>query len=235
MFAPVLSLLFAASALAAPALKIAGCSVAHKQLTVPTGQTQLVVPSTTTPSFVGIGVGVQNYTCSAAGTFTNVGAVAELVDISCADSSKYASLTQSVFDLWQRAPESLTTQKLIQDLSPIDPIFKQPIILGQHFFVTNPITGSGISPKWDFTSASLQGHSDAFVVGAKVGDIVAPSNSGTNIDWLMLNAAQGNLASNVFRVETRGGQPPASCTPGSPDISVKYASQYWLFGGSFSH
>ncbi|THH28974.1 hypothetical protein EUX98_g5217 [Antrodiella citrinella] len=237
MFAPILSILLASSVLATPTTsspKIAGCSASKKTLSMPSGQTQLVVPNTTTPTFIGIGVGVQNYTCDSTGTFTNVGAVAELFDISCADESVYGALTDITSAIWQAAPKSVTTQDIIKTLSIIDPVFDTPFILGQHFFVTNPTTGVGLSPEWNFASASLAGHSDAFVIGAKVGDITSPT-SPSDIDWLMLNKAEGDLASQIFRVETRGGQPPASCTPGSPEIEVKYVSQYWLFGGSFTH
>ena len=121
-------------------------------------------------------------------------------------------------------------------------VIGSPFVLGQHFFVTNPVTGSGLSPKWDFTSASLKGKSNAFAIGARAGSVAVPPS--TNVDWLSLNVVQGDLAKHIFRVETRNGQPPASvsvdsdyspdcrltltrkCTPGSADISVKYVSQY---------
>ncbi|KAI0078332.1 putative malate dehydrogenase [Panus rudis PR-1116 ss-1] len=211
---------------AAPGAKITGCTVSKDKLEAPSG---LAAPTAPTARFVGLGVGVQNYTCSAGGTFTNVGAVAELFDISCLPAVAFDEVTDIVFDVWEKAPKQVTAQSIIGALA----IFNPPIVLGQHFFITNPITGSGLSPKWDFTSASLKGHPNAFVVGARTGDVVAPNDPSTNIDWLSLSAAQGDLASQIFRVETRGGQPPTSCTPGTPDISVKYVSQYWFFGGSF--
>ncbi|KAI0792315.1 hypothetical protein C8Q75DRAFT_752322 [Abortiporus biennis] len=229
MLASIFTILFSSLALAAPSLKISGCDVSKAKLSLPTGQTQLVTPTTTAPAFIGIGVGIQNYTCASAGTYSSTGAVAELFDISCLNPSLYTDATELVFDLWKVAPKSLTAQQVINDLS----LIKSPVILGQHYFITNPITGTGLSPKWDFTSASEKGHSNAFVVGAKAGDIVAPTNPTTDVDWLMLNGVQGDLAKQVFRIQTRGGQPPTSCTPGTPDISVKYVSQYWLFGGSF--
>lgn len=69
MFAlSLLSLALAVPALAAPA-KTSGCSIPASVLQVPSGQTLLVAP-TVAPSFVALGVGVQNYTCSAAGTYT---------------------------------------------------------------------------------------------------------------------------------------------------------------------
>ncbi|KDQ31887.1 hypothetical protein PLEOSDRAFT_1034910 [Pleurotus ostreatus PC15] len=104
-----------------------------------------------------------------------------------------------------------------------------PTILGQHYFITNPITGSGLSPKWDFTSqGATKGNPDAFVVGARSGGVPAPTGP-QDIDWLFLTGVQGQLADQIYRVDTRGGQPPATCTPGSAPISVKYASKYCKF------
>ncbi|OCH85780.1 hypothetical protein OBBRIDRAFT_838704 [Obba rivulosa] len=217
------------SALAAPSTKRAECDVSTRSISLPSGQTTLVKPTTSTPTFIGVGVGVQNYTCGTTGTYTNVGALAELFDISCTPEVLFDAVTDVIFDAWKDAPASITTAELIDTLAIFDP----PFILGQHFFITNPITGSGLSPKWDFTSASLKGHSDAFAVGAKVGDLPAPTDNVTNIDWLQLNVVQGDLASEIFRIQTRGGQPPTSCTPGSPEIFIRYAAQYWLYGGSF--
>ena len=99
----------------------------------------------------------------------------------------------------------MTPQEIIDGLDGIG----SPEVLGQHYFILNP-SGSGLSPKWDFTSASEAGHPDAFVIGARTGDIPAPTNPTTNVDWLSLSNAGGDLADQVFRVQTRGGQPPAS-------------------------
>ncbi|CAL1699293.1 unnamed protein product [Somion occarium] len=228
MFSILLTTVFASLTLAAPSLK-SGCDVSHVVIPLPAGQTQLVAPTTTTPRFIGIAAGVQNYTCAATGTYTNVGAVAEIFDVSCLDPGLFVKATDIVSSVWEKAPKGVTPQKVIKDLAVIG----SPIVLGQHYFITNPITGTGLSPKWDFTSASLAGHPDAFVVGARTGDLPSPTDPTENIDWLSLDGVQGNLADQIFRIETRKGQPPSSCTPGTPDISVRYASQYWFFGGSF--
>ena len=135
----------------------------------------------------------------------SVGALAELFDISCLPERTYEVLTDIAFDAWEKAPPSVTAQRIINGLSE----FHNPLVLGQHYFITNP-TGSGLSPKWDFTSASEAGHSNAFVVGAKTGDVPAPTDPHTDIDWLSLSAALGDLADQVYRVVTRGGQPPSS-------------------------
>ena len=42
---------------------------------LPSGQTTLSIPSGQKPLHVGLGVGVQNYTCSTAGTYTYVSLV----------------------------------------------------------------------------------------------------------------------------------------------------------------
>jgi hypothetical protein len=139
-------------------------------------------------------------------TGRSTGAVAELFDISCIPETNFNSLTDAAWAAWKAAPSSLTAQDVIDDLG----IFNPPFVLGQHYFIVNPITGSGLSPKWDFTSASEAGHPDAYVVGARTGDVPAPTNPQTNIDWLSLNGVQGDLANQIYRIQTRGGQPPTS-------------------------
>jgi len=178
-----------------------------------------------------LAIGTQNYTCSTSGTYTNVGAVAELFDISCLakTGSVFEKITDAAIALWSAAPPQLTPQEVISKLS----VLKNPIILGQHYYVTNPITGTGVNPKWDFTSSgATAGNPDAFVVAARSFGTAAPTGS-QDIDWVFLtNIGAGKLADDVYRTDTKLGQPPASCTSGSPPIAVKYAAKYWLFGGS---
>ena len=135
--------------------------------------------------------------------FRSVGALAELFDIHCLPSYSFTTVTDWVYKAWEKAPADITTAEVIENLGILDP----PVVLGQHYFIANPVA---LSPKWDFTSASEKGHPKAFVIGAKTGDIPAPSDPSTNIDWLSLKNAGGGLADQIFRVQTRGGQPPAS-------------------------
>lgn len=91
-------------------------------------------------------------------------------------------------------------------------------MLGQHYFIPNPSGGTGLSPKWDFTSASEKGNPEAFVVGARQGDLPDPNGDpAVNIDWLQLSAVsgQGELATTIFRIQTRGGQPPTTVSSNS--------------------
>ncbi|KAG6841269.1 hypothetical protein C0991_000247 [Blastosporella zonata] len=160
----------------------------------------------------------------------NVGAVAELFDIGCLyNTPVFADIPDFAYSLWELAPPLLTPQSVIKLLQPAN----TPDILGQHYYVTNPVTGSGVNPKWDFTSqGATKGNANAYVVGAKVSSLSAPTGS-HDIDWVQLKALTGSLATAVYRTDTRGGQPPATCTPGvSADVSVKYAAKYWLLGSS---
>ncbi|KAF8914680.1 hypothetical protein CPB85DRAFT_1375454 [Mucidula mucida] len=173
-------------------------------LTAPTGA----------PKFVGLGVGTQNYTCADTGAYASAGAVATLYDISCiVDTPMYDSISDIAIDLWTSGspnPGDVCKNSRIN----------APTVLGQHYFITNPVTGSGISPMWNFGSAGS-------VVAAKTGNMAAPTGS-NDVDWLALNAVegQGTLASQIFRVDTREGQPPASCEVGSDPITVKYTALY---------
>ncbi|KAJ7445173.1 hypothetical protein B0H11DRAFT_14615 [Mycena galericulata] len=188
---------------------------------LPSNQTLLVAP-TTAPLYVALGVGIQNYTCSSAGKYTSIGAVASLFDISClAPTPAFAPVQTNAFNDWNSASASTTA-------SSIGARVGAPNLLGYHYFVIGA-TGA-LSPKWDFTSTGKNaGNSSAFVIGAKVGDIAAPTNTATNVDWLALNNASGSLASKIFRIDTVGGQPPTSCTAGSANITVKYTAKYFLY------
>ncbi|KZV72695.1 hypothetical protein PENSPDRAFT_628290 [Peniophora sp. CONT] len=209
-----------------PLTQITGCDIPSSVLQdlLPANQTALVAPSSA-PNFLALGVGVQNYTCSSTGTFThlrhnNIGAVAELFDISClVGKPDFDSLQTKAFEEWSASPQ--TAQELI------DAIGKRPIILGQHFFIANP-AGSGANvPKFDFTSGRLAGDAQAFVVASKVGDILAPTGA-DDVDWLELNQTSGALASQVFRVATVAGTDGAACTAGET-ASAKYVAKYFFY------
>ncbi|KAI0315705.1 hypothetical protein OF83DRAFT_1084773 [Amylostereum chailletii] len=220
----------AVSVLAAPTrTPIArSCKVSGDALQLPANQTSLVSPSSP-PKFVALGVGMQNYTCSSAGKYTSVGAVAELFDISCLSGTpEWTRIQTDAYSLWNSSPAN--TSDIINlfagKLGNFD-------VLGQHYFVANPAGSGAPVPKFDFTSARFKGNADAFTVLAKSGDIAAPTGS-ADVDWLMLNVTSGKLADEVFRVNTKAGQPPTSCTPGSADIAVKYTAKYLFYGGSIS-
>lgn len=202
------------------------CSAATKILTVPSSTygTPLAIP-VGDPKFVAVSAGVQNYTCSAASTYTSVvarehipnatdlhcssvGAVAELFDLSCISQGDLDAVTALVWHAWNDAPEEQTISAVVDSAGVLDPL----VALGQHYFVADP-SGSGIAPKWSWYSAGP----NAFVVGAQTGEIPAPTDPQVNVDWVSLQNVEGDLADQVFEVQTWGGQPPASvgcsCSP----------------------
>ncbi|XP_006463452.1 hypothetical protein AGABI2DRAFT_144757 [Agaricus bisporus var. bisporus H97] len=179
-------------------------------------------------SYVTVGLGTQNYTCSDDGTYKSIGAVAELIDISCLPPAEFEIVTDVVIKYWKEAPAEETIEDLIYSINMID----SPVFLGEHYFVSDSMTGAGI-PKFDFTTSGVNaGNVDAFVLTKKAFGAPAPTGM-QDVDWLSLtNIGAGKLADEVYRTDTREGQPPASCTPGSEPITVKYAAKYWFIGGS---
>ena len=137
--------------------------------------------------------------------FSNVGALAEILDISCISPDDFDLVTDLANDVWQAIPQDVTAAEIVGGLASSQSAF----VLGQHYFVPNP-SGSGLSPKWDFTSASEAGNPKASVVGAKTGDIPATTDPSVNIDWLSLKPVVGELATQIYRIQTRNGQPPSS-------------------------
>ena len=109
-----------------------------------------------------------------------------------------------MFDFWQtyNGNDPSDSNLINEFLSK----FNIPLI-GNHYFINDNGT---LSPKFDFTSVGpLKGNPNAFVVAAKAVDVPAPDST-RDIDWLELKAVSGEVADEVFRVETRGGQPPTS-------------------------
>ncbi|KAF7318714.1 hypothetical protein HMN09_00383300 [Mycena chlorophos] len=227
--------LFASAAPAKGPVKDCECDVSKAKLDIPSNQTVLVAP-TTAPHYVAVGIGYQNYTCSAA-TSTYACVLFFRPPAPSLPSSTSRALLAS-----QPSPPSKTrpTPSGRTPPPPSPTRRRSPLIgaaagagqlLGYHYFVTSP-SGSGISPEWDFTSTGKNaGNAEAFVVGAKTGDLKAPTDPTVNVDWLMLSNAEGQLASQIFRVDTVNGQPPASCDPttDTATLKVKYTAKYYLY------
>ncbi|KAI0729838.1 hypothetical protein C8Q72DRAFT_290317 [Fomitopsis betulina] len=209
----------------------ANCDVSSFVPSFPSNQTALVLPTSETPKFLGVAFGIQNYTCSSSSTYTSIGAVAEIIDYSCnTGDANFGTIQNDIYDAWDCTSETESIQNVIASVLAENPSRN----LGQHYFVTNPTTGSGVSPKWDFTSSGEnKGNADAYVIGKGVGNLASPDDSTKDIAWLQVQNVEGSLADTVFRFDTVGGQPPSSCTPvQDPDVSVNYAAKYIYYGGS---
>ncbi|KAF9525590.1 hypothetical protein CPB83DRAFT_859261 [Crepidotus variabilis] len=179
------------------------------------------------PSFIAVALGTQNYTCSAAGNYTNIGAVAELFDISCFYGQKLFDESQDIaIQAWKYAPSGMTPAEFVKQAHVSQWVF------GQHFYVPNPNGGNTTNPEWNFVSGNrFNGNPDAYVIAARLASAAAPTGS-QDIDWVHLKNVKGSAAQEVYRTDTRLGQPPASCTPGSAPIQVRYSSKYYFLGST---
>ncbi|KAI0942061.1 hypothetical protein AcV7_002594 [Taiwanofungus camphoratus] len=221
----------ASSTWSAPS-QVADCNITGFVPTFPPNQTQLVVPSDLQPHFIGLAFGVQNYTCTSSNTYSSIGAVAEVIDVSCyVNETWFSTIQQPLYNVWSNV-SGVSILDIIDFLHSINP----PQILAQHYFVTNPVTGSGVSPKWDFTSSGkFNGNPNAFMIGRVNGTLPSPNNATEDVAWLEVLKVSGDIAVEVFRYDTVGGQPPSSCTYGkSSNISVDYTSKYIFYGGSIN-
>ncbi|EEB94098.1 hypothetical protein MPER_07151, partial [Moniliophthora perniciosa FA553] len=146
-------------------------------------------------SYITLGVGTQNYTCSSSGNYTSSGAVAEIIDMSCMHGGH--EFSDIAAEYWTKAPSHMSAA---ETLGHIHPVLKR-LTLGEHYFVINPATASSTSPRWDFTSRL--GNHDAFVTAVKANATAAPTGK-QDIDWLYLTDIAGTLANEVYRTDTRG-------------------------------
>lgn len=184
--------------------------------------------------YIGLGHGVQNYTCSAEGAAgTSTGALAVLYDITplfpgtgadAVDQATWDGLSSSILSSTP-LPLNLVPGSAVDVANPpfpapagVDLAGKSLPFLAQHYF------DSTSRPTFDL-SGSPGGE---FFVGAKSAAVNAPS-SAADVAWLQLTAVAG--ASGVqdgYRVVTAGGV-SSLCTSVGQQISVAYAAQYWFF------
>ncbi len=84
-------------------------------------------------------------------------------------------------------------------------------VLSQHFFQPNPVTGTGVSPVWDFRSnPRFKDKDDAYILGRANGSVPSPQDPTKHVPWLHIANVQGHIADEVLRFDTVGGQPPTS-------------------------
>jgi hypothetical protein len=176
-------------------------STTSAQNTVPLNG--LPAPGALTLKYITLGVGTQNYSCSAKGaTPVAIGAVADLYDASLLLSPAKSSLIPSF------AAVAYSTHTW----------FNLPTI-GHHFF-----SAAGV-PTFDLESRG-------YLSAKKAGDVLAPTSSiQPSIDWLFLQDDGRGVSKNlqaVYRVETAGGVAPATCSSAGV-IKVPYAAEYWFY------
>jgi hypothetical protein len=131
-------------------------------------------------------------------TNRNVGAMAELFDISCmGNTALFDAVPDMAIAAWNATTSNISDVvslfNMINNTEVLGKEFRwssfeltksHSKIIGQHYFVPTP-NGMGLSAKWDFTSSEQ--NSNAFVIAAKVNQSDAPTGS-QDIDWVSLKS-----------------------------------------------
>jgi len=165
-----------------------------------------------TLSHIAIGRGTQNYTCSNDTAIPSAtGAVATLFNVTCL-AGPYPQLLSVMPEIALRFPVPDPTNVL----SPAN-LF----LSGHHYFsdVTTPVF-----------SLNTNAHSWGTVGCKRLNGTDAP-NKAKDVPWLKLSSKtrDGCTISEVYRLNTAGGQPPATCKGQPKEITVQYAAEYWMW------
>ncbi|TWU74699.1 hypothetical protein ED733_004893 [Metarhizium rileyi] len=171
---------------------------------------------------VAVGRGTQNYTCdpnNAAASPKAAGALATLFNASC-----IAALYP---DILSQIPAMAVHFKLDEAETLGSTVMSRS---GVHYF-------DGSTPFFNLdTPASTIGQ----VPCAKNSSAKAPSTAavGQNgekaVSWLRLTAKDGTTGDikDVYRVNTAGGSPPATCKDMPAKFEVQYSAVYWFWQGT---
>jgi len=171
-------------------------------------------PPSSSPLFIVVGTGTQNYTCNATtGTYSSNTALANLYDA----TTIVTSLSK----------DSISRTYLTSAQCGIE----NPLLLnlvGHHFF--DPKS----QPNFQFTTNAtprLQAKKSANALAPATASKGATNAAYGAVDWLYLidnGAGVSHGLKSVYRVETAGGKPPTTCT-GSAQVEVPYAAEYWFY------
>ena len=163
---------------------------------------------------VAIGRGTQNYTCAngtAQATPVPDGALASLFNATC---------------LAAPYPELLNTLPSIALEFPIpegsDENSPASTFLSGHHYFTDLTTA--------FFNLNTTLH-DWGSVGCKKNSSSSSPDPSTDVAWLKLvsKGASGCTISEVYRLNTAGGQPPTTCEGQPANIQVQYSAEYWFW------
>ncbi|OJI98759.1 hypothetical protein ASPVEDRAFT_25610 [Aspergillus versicolor CBS 583.65] len=179
--------------------------------------------------FVTVGRGTQNYTCPANNNTAKpkaIGATANLFDASCiaalhldSDSGKQFPI-HIIPDVLK--PIAMGTVDFLADM--LSRTRGQDMEIGKHYF-----TADGV-PFFDLRS---QHSSNDWLSCQKEAEMPAPERPGNGVNedvaWLKLKHVDGGL-SEVYRLHTAGGSPPATCEGISGEFTMEYAAEYWFYG-----
>ncbi|KAF2008151.1 hypothetical protein P154DRAFT_479646 [Amniculicola lignicola CBS 123094] len=177
--------------------------------------------------FVGLGVGTQNYTCltgNATAVPETTGAVAKLYDIG-------TKLNTDPWAAWKIPTVSGLSLSMASNPRQLDSYLQTQgyqQVLGDHFFtLTTPTFSLNKVKANPFPLGFMKKNADADAPKS-----ACPGNNGLPaIKWLHLldnGNSQGGV-NTIYRVETAGGNKPATCQGQKKTFEVAYAAQYWVY------
>ncbi|KAH7360763.1 hypothetical protein BKA65DRAFT_192188 [Rhexocercosporidium sp. MPI-PUGE-AT-0058] len=173
---------------------------------------------------VAIGRGTQNYTCdttNATAIPVATGAVATLYNASC--------VAASFPDMLAAIPD-VALQFNLTDINQASLSPSNLAISGHHYFTngTTPFFTLN-SAGQDLGTAPCQKNA---AVPAPAGTTKGQGNQGFGtVAWLKLTTRDGATGGlqEVYRLNTAGGNPPATCTGMAASFEVQYAAEYWFY------
>ena len=149
----------------------------------------------------------------------SAGALASLFDVSCV-----AATSSSLLNMLPRIALDLPDPNALHDDNDID-------LSGHHYFLNNT------TPYFNMNTPAHQYGAAAFsktaVSDAPINAMAGQSGKGGNgaVQWLYLEAQPGQDTpfKAVYRLNTQGGDPPATCTGMPASFDVQYAAEYWIY------
>ncbi|EKM48307.1 uncharacterized protein PHACADRAFT_214861 [Phanerochaete carnosa HHB-10118-sp] len=199
-------------------------------------------PLTTYPTYTALSVGTQNYTCGDDGTWAGSGAITYLYDISCLPLDHHQPFTSFIAALWDAAPPTVTAADIVALTEKVNP----GVGYGIHYWISDPVnaTSGNIYAKWDFSQSERMENdtnkANAYLVAGESANVPAPNDPSVNSNWLVepvlvINGTKvGQLADEVWRINSNGGQAPnTTCTPGT-DLQVKSTLDFLFYGGAWA-
>ena len=186
---------------------------------------------------VGLGVGIQNYSCaSMTATPTRIGAIASVFDITSYSLSHGIKASTDLGVAYYKAYVKLpcqASQNLDDNTCQMKANSNGLQHLGHHWFQL--VNSVGV-PYF-----SIPGDNLSLVSAQKVGDVAAPTDAYGGgktghgaVDWLLLtrDGSPANVGpfTEIYRILTCGGKPdPNGCSSGMEILSYKYTALYWYF------
>lgn len=179
------------------------------------------LPITSLPlAYVAIGRGIQNYSCSAVGAVpVAIGAIATLYDatsIATSDMSTLNSIPGLAVDVAEEGNDCFQLPAANRNLP----------VLGNHFFLADGTPTFDLGP----VGKSIEAAKNASVA-APTSAPIGPAGTGA-VAWLFLTAKPAPYTSvglaAVYRVETAGGNPTATCNA-TGTLSMQYSAEYWFY------